>query len=198
MKQSKITPYPSFFEDVMSLYGPCKVYGPYVRNRDRRKFVLIYLADERITKLYAKVKLEIKLGRRLTRSETVDHVDENPLNDRFDNLQLLSLSENASKSHALNPRDDLVKWARSPEGRTASSQRFRGEKNPLASFSDREARQLRHLYTRGQETVASIQEKYQVSKQTVRSLLTGKTYPLAGGPLWKKPLGKVGRPKKTV
>ena len=41
--------------------------------------------------------MEQKLGRKLDRGETVDHIDEDFTNDNIENLQILTLSENAKK-----------------------------------------------------------------------------------------------------
>ena len=43
--------------------------------------------------------MEIKLGKRLSYDETVDHIDEDPTNDSIENLQVLSRSGNAKKYH---------------------------------------------------------------------------------------------------
>ncbi len=74
------------------------LYGPYKRKQDNRRIVILKSGELRITKLYAKVKLEIKLGRILGYNETVDHIDDDVTNDRFSNLQLLTRKLNASKS----------------------------------------------------------------------------------------------------
>ena len=84
---------------ILYLYGrKTKIYGPYVRKIDGRKIIVLVTVKKHITKLYAKVKLEVKLKRILSYKETVDHIDENSHNDKFSNLQLLSRSENARKS----------------------------------------------------------------------------------------------------
>lgn len=44
-----------------------------------------------------KVLLEMKLGRRLVENETVDHDDNDKINDDVSNLKILSREENASK-----------------------------------------------------------------------------------------------------
>lgn len=98
MKQRKCKPYETFEEDVKALYGRrVRIYGPYIRNSDNRRIVVLKHRGKLVTKLYAKVKLEIKLDRILSSEETVDHKDGNHRNDKFSNLQLLSLAENARK-----------------------------------------------------------------------------------------------------
>jgi len=76
-----------------------KVYGPYIRKEDGRKLLgLVSSKRNRIYKLYAKVKLEVKVGIVLNKNETVDHIDENPFNDKMRNLQLLDRASNLKKS----------------------------------------------------------------------------------------------------
>jgi len=74
------------------------VYGPYVR-KDRRSIVIMYDGFRRSARQLAKVRLEIKLGRRLVGDETVDHKDGDVTNDEYDNLKLLSSGENTAKSN---------------------------------------------------------------------------------------------------
>ncbi len=50
----------------------------------------------------------MKLGRVLTDTETVDHIDHDHTNDDHDNLQVLSLSENAKKASRANGRFVLL------------------------------------------------------------------------------------------
>ena len=100
-QENQHTPYKNFYRDVKRLYGKhVTIYGPYYRRRDNRRIVVLHNRSIkfRTTKLYAKIKLEIKLGRILGKNDTVDHIDENPLNDKFDNLALLSLAENIKRS----------------------------------------------------------------------------------------------------
>lgn len=46
---------------------------------------------------YARWLMTQHLGRKLDRSEQVDHIDEDPMNDSIDNLQILSQKENLEK-----------------------------------------------------------------------------------------------------
>ena len=73
------------------------VYGPYTR-KDGREIVILYDGKRRSARQYARVLLEVKLKRRLTERETVDHIDGNFNNNEISNLQVLSRVENAAKS----------------------------------------------------------------------------------------------------
>lgn len=49
--------------------------------------------------------MELKVGRKMSRQEDVDHIDENPLNDHIDNLQILTNVENLQKAHDHRRKD---------------------------------------------------------------------------------------------
>ena len=75
-----------------------KIYGPYHRKDGRQHIVIIHDDGCRQTKSYPKHLLEQKIGRELVGDETCDHKDEDFTNDNRSNLQVLTRSENASKS----------------------------------------------------------------------------------------------------
>lgn len=109
MQQERKDVYVGFEEDVKSLYGnDIKLYGPYVRNLDGRTYVVIKRNGKKGSKMLAKVLLEIKEGRLLTKEETADHIDGNFLNDTFENLQILSRSKNAAKSVRRRVREEIM------------------------------------------------------------------------------------------
>ena len=72
-----------------------KVYGPYTR-KDGRKHVLVYESGQRQTISYPKWLMENYLGRKLAQNETVDHIDRDKTNDRFENLRVITRSKHAS------------------------------------------------------------------------------------------------------
>lgn len=53
---------------------------------------------DRLTMSYARYLMSIRLRRRLGPSEHVDHIDNDKLGDRFDNLQILTPAQNLAKS----------------------------------------------------------------------------------------------------
>ena len=84
---------------ILRLYPDYRsIYGPYIRKQDGRTIIVLYDGERRTTRLLAKVKLEVKLGRLLINDETVDHKDRDVTNDFYDNLQVLSRASNAFKS----------------------------------------------------------------------------------------------------
>lgn len=82
-----------------------KTYGPYIRKDGRKHIVIIYDDGRRQTKSYPRFLLEQKIGRELLPEETVDHIDEDFTNDDLDNLQILSLAENARKAMLKRPAE---------------------------------------------------------------------------------------------
>lgn len=72
-----------------------KVYGPYTR-KDGRKHVCVITNNKRRTVSYPKWLVEQKLGRILSKDETVDHIDRNKSNDNLINLQILLKPEHSS------------------------------------------------------------------------------------------------------
>lgn len=85
-------------QEILALYEDfIDVYGPYIR-KDGRKIVILYDGVNKSARQYAKVVLEVKLGRRLIGDETADHIDGDKTNDAPDNLRVLSRRENAQAS----------------------------------------------------------------------------------------------------
>ena len=79
--------------------GEKKVYGPYFDSTGKRRIVRIVFFDGTSkTTANARYVLEQHLGRSLTPEEEADHIDENPLNDSIENLQVLAPLENKLKS----------------------------------------------------------------------------------------------------
>jgi hypothetical protein len=85
------------------------VYGPYVTIKmrygkplpPRRHVILLYgeisKKAKRKNMSYARWQMEQHLGRYLLPGETVDHGDENTLNDSLSNYQILTHAENCQK-----------------------------------------------------------------------------------------------------
>lgn len=83
-----------------------KVYGPYLakatakrpgKSKLRRHVILLYPDGTRKNTSYARWLMEEHLGRELTPAETVDHGDENTLNDSISNFAIMSHAQNCQK-----------------------------------------------------------------------------------------------------
>ena len=79
----------------------------YMGNRGRRVITLIKSDKARKTISYARYVLACKVGRFLTEDEDADHVNDDRLDDRSENLQILSKKANRQKSVA-GPKTVLV------------------------------------------------------------------------------------------
>ena len=69
----------------------------YTDHKNHRAIIKLYRGEKRYSTLYARYLLAVKLGRYLTATETVDHIDNDPTNDDVDNLQILTRDENTRK-----------------------------------------------------------------------------------------------------
>lgn len=79
------------------VYKDCKIYGPYHSKRDNRlRICVIYPNGKRGFVSYPKYLMEIHLQRYLGENETVDHIDNNPLNNEISNLRVLNRDIHAS------------------------------------------------------------------------------------------------------
>lgn len=83
------------------------VYGPYTRN-DGRKHVIHYDGKTRRTQSYPRYLMEQHLDRELEQWEHVDHVNNDPTDDRIENLQLLTQQDNNKKSRVYKEYGDFV------------------------------------------------------------------------------------------
>ena len=69
------------------VYDDCKMYGPYLDNKDKRlRCVLVYKNGRKQTISYPKYIIETHIGRCLEENETVHHIDGNQLNNDLSNL----------------------------------------------------------------------------------------------------------------
>ena len=80
-----------------------KVYGPYKGSKENggRKSVVVYNSKtgKMGSKNYARYKKEKSLGRKLSKSEHVDHKDNNRHHDGDSNLRVTSAHENIGKGN---------------------------------------------------------------------------------------------------
>lgn len=89
MREVALFPYDDFY-----------LYIIYHKKMGRRMAHLVNRNDRSIRKTtaYARYLLEVSLGRFLSKDETVDHINEDKLDDRLGNLQILSALDNKAKS----------------------------------------------------------------------------------------------------
>lgn len=82
------------------------MWGPYTARDGRQRLVLHLPNGKRTTVSYPKYLMEKRLGRYLEPDETVDHIDENPLNNEEGNLQVLTRSGHAAlDARRRNPQE---------------------------------------------------------------------------------------------
>lgn len=155
-----------------------KIYGPYTR-KDGRKHVILRKDGKLQTISYPRFLLEEKLGRKLLPEETVDHIDEDLSNDDLSNLQVLSRAENARKSLLVNSKGlrKMIEFSRSEKGRKSSRLRMLGARNYNSKFSTETVQVLRRWYSIGYLSELEIGEIFNMTRRSVRKLMSGQTYP---------------------
>lgn len=79
-------------------YEGYRLYRVWHKREGRWQAVLFRSDVDRFTLQYAKYLLCVAYGRRLSRDETVDHINGMKTDDRIENLQVLSLRDNIRKS----------------------------------------------------------------------------------------------------
>ena len=84
-------------------YDDYRVYVEYHSKENRRYAILRpYDHNKRITSIsYARYLMSVKEKRILAHDEEVDHIDNNPMNDDINNLQILSPENNRLKYSSL-------------------------------------------------------------------------------------------------
>lgn len=89
-------------EVVSPTLGPCVVYGPpRIKKRGAgrpRRYVTVRVGNKETSMLYARFLYQQVHGWTLGSDDSVDHINENPMDDRIENLQVLSRRENTLKS----------------------------------------------------------------------------------------------------
>lgn len=170
------TPSLPTIRQIRSLYGSrSRVVGPYLWRKARRYVVDVYYDGRKHTMLLARLRLEIKLRRRLLPGETVDHVDGDCTNDNPDNLQPLSLADNARKALGVKNLQDTHEWMRTTTGRSELSARSSGVKNGNARLTETQVFELRSR-ERYYGCVRDWMEEFSVSRKTIQNVLNWITY----------------------
>ena len=89
------------------MYENYKIYGPYLAKDGRLRIIGVDENDKKHTISYPKYLLEKHLGRYLERDEQIDHIDEDPLNNELNNLQILKFKQH-QKLDVKRNRDIVV------------------------------------------------------------------------------------------
>lgn len=113
-----------------------KVYGPY-RRKDGRQHVIHYDGVTRRTQSYPRYMMEQFLGRKLEVWEQVDHINEDPTDNRIENFQLLTRADNNRKSSTPAEIYQFIcpickLWSSKP-ATVVRSNRKQGKKGPYCS-----------------------------------------------------------------
>lgn len=170
---------------------PLRIRGPYLC-KDGRKRVDIAPINSNVgvkSCLLARVRLEIKIGRKLRKGETVDHKDEDKTNDSYANVQLLTLEANAAKSADAKR---LIAYQRSVKGRLHNSLRNMGDRNNRSKISNKLALKARRYFVRT-GNFEFLLNKLPLKGRALMACLSGNTYKEASGPLVRflpKPKGR--------
>lgn len=124
-----------------------KLYVVLHKKEGRRMANLVKIntnSKDRTTMSYARYLMSVHLGRFLTDDEHVDHKNDDKLDDRIGNFQILTQAENSAKYHVLHPKSmtDLI----CPECNTSfqiESRNFKFKPNACCSRKCARAKQTR-------------------------------------------------------
>lgn len=158
-------------ERLLQLYPEYKkVLGPYTGKDERKRLILVNKTKEKSDKVlsYSKALLEISIGRVLVGDETTDHIDEDKTNNSLDNLQILSRSENASKSALGNTY--LIGYKQTEEHRRS------GDKNGQAKITNEQVLFYRRKFTSGELSKKDIISQTGMCDSGVRKFLFGYSF----------------------
>lgn len=144
-------------------YVGWQMYKPYLMKKTGRYYV--GLKKDGIWKMMslARLNMEISIGRELSPEEHVDHIDENKLNDKIENLQILHPADNNRKARSHGKMPSLLDMAR-------------GEDSGNSKFSNIEVNSLRKEFLQGNYTIKDFSKKYRISYQSMSDILRGVSY----------------------
>lgn len=92
-------------EDAKYPYNDYYIYKIFHSKEKRFYALLIHKYDKtRTTISYARYLMSVHIGRFLSKDEEVDHINEDKCDDRIENLQILSKSDNIKKNNSFLTR----------------------------------------------------------------------------------------------
>ena len=161
--------YKSLYSDVVGVVG---IYVQTHITKPRIILIVRLTSGKTQTRSYPRAIMELYLGRILNYpEETVDHIDSNPMNNRIENLQIVSQGENTKKAH----RDGLYSY--NPKDVPIPHIDANGSKNGMSKISEEEVLRYRREYTSGRSKKAIIKE-CGLTRKSVENFLFGRTYKL--------------------
>lgn len=160
--------YKSLYSDVVSVVG---IYVQTHITKPRIILIVQLTSGKKQTRSYPRAIMELYLGRILNYpEETVDHINCNPMDNRIENLQIVSRDENIKKAH----RDGLYSY--NPKG-IALNIDTNGSKNGMSKISEEDVLRYRKEYTSGRSK-KSIIDECGLTRKSVENFLFGRTYKL--------------------
>ena len=174
-----IEKYKLIHPDVHSLVG---IYEQKHRTNSRLLLIIRLSSGNTQTRSFPRALMEIHLGRALKfPEETVDHINNNPMDNRIKNLSVISLSDNVKKLH----RSGLAHVP--PKGLRPHNIDLRGAKSGKSKISEEDVLMYRKKYKAGLETVASIVNASKLNRRTVENFLFGRSYANVPGSCERRP-----------
>lgn len=162
-------------EKIEAMYIGISINSEYT-NSGNRYITNFKLNNKYSAKQTSKFRLEAKLGVKLSRDETVDHIDGDISNDDISNLQLLSRRANIQKAwedgSMSNSVKNITKYLSSDKNR----QDKQGDKNKMSKTTFKEVKNYRFLYDSNKITKEEIIMETGLTRRSVENFLKNESY----------------------
>ena len=174
-----IEKYKLIHKDVHNIVG---IYEQKHRTNSRLLLIVRLTYGNTQTRSYPRALMEVHLGRALKfPDETVDHINNNPMDNRLKNLRVISLSDNIKKLHSSG-----LAYV-TPKGVRVHNVDLRGSKNGKSKIYEEDVLMYRKKYKAGLETVDSIVNASKLSRRTAENFLFGRSYANVPGSCERRP-----------